>query len=1538
MNRRRQRVLSFVFLSVLLFLFCGKAFLSLGVQQLVQNKVGGMLSFEELFIRDGKLVLKKARLIDHPFYAVHAETVSVGLWKHCFEILLDCPHFLLERKMGDSLNRSSLSFNSRFSFLVQNGTFELQSESPICGTISYRDRQAHIEIGEGVCDLMVQSKANCADRLQCRFVDFPIKPFAHFIAPRFLDPVQGTIDGSLHLGQRSLSGHARLSHVQFLSEEWKLFTGAQFIDLDGKILFQEGAMDLQRAKAQLHDGFVQRKGTLLEKIEGRFFANRGIGYRWELQGTDFLWDGKTFYREGCTGWTESTLSYKDSFVSFKMNLEEEGQNGFCSIKKGNPALFHMLCDLGCSLDSAFSLNRGSLNCDFSWKSWQGSLSSWELSSFHGEGLELIWQGGAVLQGSLEGFVSAQSMKRSAIDGSFFLKNAGMRYEHILLNDLQMHAEVDRGAISKASASFHLNGLEGQALPSGSLEEIDLHIDLKGKWTYLLELAGLNASSDTFSEEIKGECKLKGDWDRFLVQLEMTFPQTGSFIGNGCFERSGFSWQMKKGAMQASQCNLLLMPSLFSFNATGLVDMYANYVPDRFEVDCSGKQIRVEQEGIVLLFPEVSSCKISKTQGEWTGSLKKALGEVQYKEEQLFFHTDLIFEKELLVADIHSANGAGLHFSGQLQCALFDKDLPFVFETSSLEGRCEQLSSWIGLDCDGVLEKTHIFVQGSWFEDHSHWYWRSHLHLKEGRIASIQHLQVDLLADSQYGLMECSNLFGELIVQKARIGIRGRMDRYFDDQWRFDFRFEDRFCDLARACGTASQKEDSLFFLLDEKKSHFLGENIQLRDCVYSKNILESMKLSLSLNRKNFHSAQDCLKKIDPCLDAFLEAPIEGSCLFVLDWSSQGSSTLSLRGDALTYLKQPLPLEVHLTQKKERWHLDVFHMGSIKANGWIAQRKTGWKIEEGNLSYGEGLTCQFSGSIGPFFQCECALKELRAHLEHHSFGLQDPLQGTVSGKGYVSIGWKDRLQMEVDLDLYAPTIDWAEFHVENPESIQLHFSTRQGLLMRGLDLHVSRNEEMSSLRARIGLMQYDFEQERCILYHSQLRIPPSFLSHIAEKVYQQTTRPSFLADIDAKQELECSGEISFARDFSSIHCTMKEGLIPFAGEVRHLQNVSLSYNTEQLALDFTTLHQGHGINMAFEVLLEPMSGTIRLSDLEKPLLDEERPMTIRWQKDAQKGVVFHAIDGSFGGIEASFHKEVDNLENVSLIGTAKLNFDSLSNLLPERIAHVFKDLKMGKNYELKGRFYQGVNGLAGASFKGLLSGKNCELFGWDIRSFLSQIEVNASLIRLFAIKGSDPAGILKIDEILMSQALEEPWKIAMSDFRLIEFRPSLLRKIGGKAGPVGPLVVREMKIVDFKGLLEESSSYTAKGDLTFINSFKREHSVFDIPADVLGRIFGLDLELLIPVKGHLTFDLKEGRFWLQELTNAYSEGKRSKFFLLKEDTAPPTIDLDGNIEILVKMKQYVLFKFTENFLLSIGGTLQDPSYSLQKKSRIQKLSR
>ncbi|MCC6128266.1 MAG: hypothetical protein IT584_03595, partial [Chlamydiae bacterium] len=147
--------------------------------------------------------------------------------------------------------------------------------------------------------------------------------------------------------------------------------------------------------------------------------------------------------------------------------------------------------------------------------------------------------------------------------------------------------------------------------------------------------------------------------------------------------------------------------------------------------------------------------------------------------------------------------------------------------------------------------------------------------------------------------------------------------------------------------------------------------------------------------------------------------------------------------------------------------------------------------------------------------------------------------------------------------------------------------------------------------------------------------------------------------------------------------------------------------------------------------------------------------------------------------------------------------------------------------------------------------------------------------------------------------------------------------------ISPLVIRKMHFRNIQGVLEDKSTYTAEGELYFINSYKRQHTLFDVPSDVLGRIIGLDMELLIPVRGALRYDLKEGLFEISSLEEAYSEGDRSQFFLASSN-APATLDLDGNLHIQVKMKQYVLFKLTEAFTIFIHGKLKNPQYHLQKK--------
>ena len=178
-----------------------------------------------------------------------------------------------------------------------------------------------------------------------------------------------------------------------------------------------------------------------------------------------------------------------------------------------------------------------------------------------------------------------------------------------------------------------------------------------------------------------------------------------------------------------------------------------------------------------------------------------------------------------------------------------------------------------------------------------------------------------------------------------------------------------------------------------------------------------------------------------------------------------------------------------------------------------------------------------------------------------------------------------------------------------------------------------------------------------------------------------------------------------------------------------------------------------------------------------------------------------------------------------------------------------------------------------------------------------------------------------------------WQFLMPLLKIKDLRPSLLKNINQPLDEITPFLIRELVLKDFKGELGNKNSFSGNGNLHFINSFKRGQSVFDFPADVLSRIVGIDQELLTPVKGTVDFFVKNGKFNLSKLGDSFSEAERSKFFLLDKGQKP-YVDFDGNIYINIAMKQYVLFKFTESFVISIRGNLEDPKCNLKKKRGFQ----
>lgn len=642
-------------------------------------------------------------------------------------------------------------------------------------------------------------------------------------------------------------------------------------------------------------------------------------------------------------------------------------------------------------------------------------------------------------------------------------------------------------------------------------------------------------------------------------------------------------------------------------------------------------------------------------------------------------------------------------------------------------------------------------------------------------------------------------------------------------------------------------------------SHVLGQPIYFTQCP-----LDEIDLSLELPWRAIASAKPVLKEWG--IDLKHLPQIEKTDLhFQL---KSGQIALSAKGASPAFNFQAV-------QKEKDWEIDLksdlLLSASLKQDGYVKGQGKWQKAFEG----------EFEGKIDPAFHLAVSLSNAKIDLQAIE-GME--MEGEAFGGGHFIYNGA----VDADFDFNVSSLKVHSFPLENEGQIHLSYTTKDGVSLSGLHLH-------GEFDCVVDLLQYD-SRSHWIFHNAKIHLPTTLLTH---KLFQK---------LDKRRDLNVTADLDFTSDFSTFVCKMKEGSIPYDGTDQHIENLQLSWKNGKCKADLRYLDYRFQVNLQIDDSL--LQGRISVGD-------DEMPLTFDWEySDA---LFIRSIEGTFSGIDASFHAEKPNV----LVGSAHLNFTAVAPLLPPDVAQVFDEIKMGKGYEFKGRLSIDNNL---PYFEGILSGKAIELFGFQFRTLLAQVDLAPNQMRIFDVKISDSAGIMKIDEVILQD--QTPWTIHIPNLTILDMRPSLLLRPGGTVGPINPLVVRHLKIEDFKGILDDGRTYTGKGNLHFINSYKREETVFDLPANVLSRIVGLDLELLIPVTGDLTFEIQDGFFNLLELTNAYSEGKRSQFFL--ETEPQPRMDLDGNLEIFIKMKQFVLFKITESFLISIDGALSDPQFKLKKK--------
>jgi hypothetical protein len=855
-----------------------------------------------------------------------------------------------------------------------------------------------------------------------------------------------------------------------------------------------------------------------------------------------------------------------------------------------------------------------------------------------------------------------------------------------------------------------------------------------------------------------------------------------------------------------------------------------------------------------------------------------------------FFLDGGWDGESLQILLSDADVAGLRFRGK---GFLDDRLRFSWQSDRFSGPLEPLLRFLPIQTrlSGRIEAVgNGFSAEGTFDA---WDWSLQARIEDGEMplfssARLEKLQLEIGADREG--FSCYDARGVFIWGKE-------FPFYcpvFQTSGSFDLRLEGESWDILRLAGASSGGKISV----DEKKSRCMAQPIRSGNFELKEGMLQNLQMTLDLSWKSFSS-------FFPEISWLRKAPLDGSVSLSVSYDWERGFEIQAQSDTLQWEKEAIDLRCALRQEGSQWKMLPSRIADFSLEGCIGLDEGGVRLERGRGKWREELEAEVSGRFDSFKKWSLHLSNMRLDLSGIApltsrFGWPlEKIEGILEGSGMVS--WNGKL--ESDFDFAASYLKAGSLVVQNRTPLHLYYSSDEGVMFRGLDLAVLKPDlEMPWIDCKIGLLRYDANHSLWKLTHSHFHLPADFFSALKQ-------RPSFLEAISLRHELDFIADIECSSDFSAFSFSMKEGFIPFQGEMRHIQNLHLYSDPWYCTAAFDLFHQSQSLKIALEASLdETISGSLRVQD----------ELLVDWTYGDKFSV--RAIEGYFGGAEASFHSEGD-----SMVGSARLDLNLLSEWIPPRIAQVFYDLEMGKGYELMGRMTIGSDGF---SFKGILSGKQLELFDFQLRTLMAQVEIRPDFVRIYDVKISDSAGVMKIDEIVAKGEEESPWTISIPHLIISELRPSLLQRVGETPGTISPLVVRQLKIEDFKGLLEESRTYTAKGELHFINSYKREHTLLDVPSDVLSRIVGLDLDLLIPVCGTLRYELKDGFFRLTELLDSYSENKRSEFFLAES----PTMDLDGNLKILIKMKQFVLFKFTESFLISIDGKLDDPQFHLQKKKR------
>ncbi len=739
-------------------------------------------------------------------------------------------------------------------------------------------------------------------------------------------------------------------------------------------------------------------------------------------------------------------------------------------------------------------------------------------------------------------------------------------------------------------------------------------------------------------------------------------------------------------------------------------------------------------------------------------------------------------------------------------------------------------------------------------------------------------------------------------------------------WEFDFRIERQTHDLMRFSG-ALDHEKGLY--LDEKQSHLFGGSLQIETLQFAPFALNAhtqlklQKMGVGLRFLNalhlVNIDQKTLKLVD-------KAELGGRLDVDVNYSGENFN-LELGGKDFKIKQRVIPkFSAKIDCEQNLVSLDHLVIGNFEARGLAAKQDQIWDVSLFEIDWDQTQLQTFEGHFSDH------LLTLILNRAQVDLGQLRPLffeeknryfQGLFDVAGNLTLdlaSWDLTGQFQFESEDFTA----AKMDLKTQAPFEVEYSLEKGLCVRGALLELAGNEmqieqlgylkkdahwscagltlswtpEIVHFLAENGLIPYVETQAQELLIRG---IPFAWDNHLETTIDLCYSPKSFTLSAKLKDGYYWIGDIS---------CYLKDGI--FIG-----RNTGVTFDAKSTLnhADFTVQAK-----LPFDRTLDPC---LTLNDHSE---FSAKPLEITFSRDS-KAVIRHAV-GSFCGFDINFHHNpsLQSSKHLGLTGDVNIDWSLAAKILPSDLSGPIQDYDIGRGYKLTGDLLLDVASPKHSSFKGFFKGKNFELLGYKFKNMLSSIDYSGNYFLFQDFSLADEALALQIPHINVAGK-----NLSIPTLKIQELRPSLLQKCGKLPGRLKPFVIKNLEFHKIAGTLGDRKSFSGKGHLDFINTFKRDMGLLDIPKELFSRI-GLDTGLLIPVRGELDCTLNGSRIHFTKLSNTYSEGERSQFFLSKKQ--PAYLDLDGQININIRMKQYVLLKVTQPFVLSIRGTLDHPKFSLQ----------